>query len=443
LSGIANSVSFNRFSGRDSRIFIHGRGGIVTRQTVLLWALFNAFVIAMLVLDLKVLRRDARAVSIREALTWSIVWIALAMIFCSGIYLAWGEEKAFEFLAGYLIEKSLSVDNLFVFLVIFSYFSVPAEYQHRVLFWGILGALVMRAIFIAAGAALLTQFHWMIYVFGGFLIYTGAKLMMAGDEKIDPEKNIALRLVRRIIPVTDEYQGQRFFIRRDGRLWATPLLLVLVVIESTDLIFAVDSIPAIFAITRDTFIVYTSNVFAILGLRALYFLLAGVMDMFRFLKVGLSFVLCFVGAKMLLIDVYKIPIEASLAVVASILAVSVFASLLYPMPAEVPVGVPPVKFVPATERFRRQVLWVWIILIASSLLLVKLTSIPAGPSAHEAIVTIRMAQRVLYDTMKTAPAEKKFDDAEAALESALEALDQRRYQEAILGAQKTLELVRR
>jgi predicted tellurium resistance membrane protein TerC len=320
---------------------------------------------------------------------------------------------------------------------------VPAHLQHRVLFWGILGALVMRAIFIAAGAALLTQFHWMIYVFGGFLIYTGAKLMMAGDEKIDPEKNIALRLVRRFIPVTDDYQGQRFFIRRDGRLWATPLLLVLVVIETTDLIFAVDSIPAIFAITRDTFIVYTSNVFAILGLRALYFLLAGVMDLFRFLKVGLSFVLCFVGAKMLLIDFYKIPIEASLAVVASILAVSVFASLLYPVPAEVPLAAPPAKFVPATERFRRQVLWVWIILIASSLLLVKLTSIPAGPSAHEAIVTIRMAQRVLYDTMKTAPAEKKFDDAEAALESALEALDQRRYQEAILDAQKTLELVRR
>jgi len=413
----------------------------VSQDTLLLWGLFNAFVVGMLVLDLKVFRREARAVSIKEALLWSIVWITLAMIFCFGIYLAWGEEKAFEFLAGYLIEKSLSVDNLFVFLVIFSFFAVPAQYQHRVLFWGILGALIMRAIFIAVGAALLATFHWMIYVFGAFLIFTGAKLMVTGDEEIDPEKNLALRLLRRVLPVTDEYQGQRFFIRRDGRLWATPLLLVLVVIETTDLIFAVDSIPAIFAITQDTFIVYTSNVFAILGLRALYFLLAGVMGMFRFLKVGLSFVLCFVGTKMLLIDFYKIPIGISLAVVASILAVSILASLLYPVPAEVPVAVPAAKFVPAGEKFRRRLLWGWLFLVAASLLLVKLTSIPSGPSAHEAIVSIRTAQRVLYDAMKTAPSGQGFEDAEAALESALEALDQKRYQDALIDAQRTRELI--
>jgi TerC family integral membrane protein len=411
----------------------------VTQETLLLWGLFNVFVFGMLILDLKVFRREARAVTIREALIWSIVWIALAMIFCLGIYFAWGEEKAFEFLAGYIIEKSLSVDNLFVFLVIFSYFAVPAEYQHRVLFWGILGALVLRAIFIAAGAALLTTFHWMIYVFGGFLIFTGGKLMVAGDEKIDPEKNLALRLLRRVLPVTEEYQGQRFFMRREGRLWATPLLLVLVVIETTDLIFAVDSIPAIFAITRDTFIVYTSNVFAILGLRALYFLLAGVMDMFRYLKVGLSFVLCFVGSKMLLVDIYKIPIEISLAVVAAILAVSVLASLLVPAPGAAPAA--PARFVPATRASRRRLLWGWFTLVAASLLLVKVTSIPLGPSAHEAIVSIRTAQRILYERMKVAPQGRDFEDAEAALESALEALDQRRYQEAILGAQKTRELI--
>jgi tellurite resistance protein TerC len=416
----------------------------VSQQTLLLWGLFNVFVVGMLILDLKFFRREARVVSLREALIWSIVWIVLAMVFCIGIYLAWGEEKAFEFLAGYLIEKSLSVDNLFVFIVIFSYFSVPAAYHHRVLFWGILGALILRAIFIAAGAALLSTFHWMIYVFGGFLIFTGAKLMLAGDDQMDPEKNLALRLVRHVIPVTKEYQGQRFFVRRDGRLWATPLLLVLVVIETTDLIFAVDSIPAIFAITRDTFIIYTSNVFAILGLRALYFLLAGVMDMFRYLKVGLSFVLCFVGFKMLLIDFYKIPIGASLAVVASILAVSILASLLYPHPPPLaaPLAAPVPRFLPASQKFRQQVLWGWFFLVAASLLIVKLTSIPSGPSAHEAMAMIRIAQRELYEAMKRAPRRITFEDAEAALEAALQALEERRYQEAIASAKKTHELAR-
>jgi tellurite resistance protein TerC len=245
-----------------------------------------------------------------------------------GIYFFRGGEKALEFLTGYVIEWSLSVDNLFVFLVIFSYFAVPPVYQHRVLFWGILGALVLRASFIATGTALLANFHWMIYVFGGFLIFTGIKLLFAGDDKIEPEKNPAVLLVRRFMKITPEYQGQRFFIRKDGKLWATPLFLVLVVVETTDVIFAVDSIPAIFAITLDPFIVYTSNVFAILGLRALFFLLAGVMEMFHYLRVGLSFVLCFVGIKMVIVDFYKIPIGASLAVVAGILLLSILASVL-------------------------------------------------------------------------------------------------------------------
>lgn len=295
---------------------------------LLLWVVFNIFVLGILALDLLVLHRKAHAVSLREALAWSCVWVSMALIFCLGIYFFHGGEKALEFLTGYVIEWSLSVDNLFVFLVIFSYFAVPPVYQHRVLFWGILGALVLRASFIATGTALLANFHWMIYVFGGFLIFTGIKLLFAGDDKIEPEKNPAVLLVRRFIKVTPEYQGQRFFIRKDGKLWATPLFLVLVVVETTDVIFAVDSIPAIFAITLDPFIVYTSNVFAILGLRALFFLLAGVMEMFHYLRVGLSFVLCFVGIKMVIVDFYKIPIGASLGVVAGILLLSILASVL-------------------------------------------------------------------------------------------------------------------
>ncbi|MGH7798660.1 MAG: TerC family protein [Candidatus Binatia bacterium] len=293
-----------------------------------LWVVFNVFVLGVLALDLLVLHRKAHAVSLREAAAWSCVWVSLALLFCLGVYFFRGGEKALEFLTGYVIEWSLSVDNLFVFLVIFSYFAVPAVYQHRVLFWGILGALVLRATFIATGAALLAKFHWMIYVFGGFLIFTGIKLLFSGDEKIEPEKNPAVRLVRRFMKVTPDYHGQRFFIRKDGKLWATPLFLVLVVVETTDVIFAVDSIPAIFAITLDPFIVYTSNVFAILGLRALFFLLAGVMEMFRYLKVGLSFVLCFVGAKMLVADFYKVPIGVSLGVVGGILLLSILASMV-------------------------------------------------------------------------------------------------------------------
>ncbi len=295
---------------------------------VFLWVIFNIFVLGILALDLLVLHRTAHTVSLREALVWSCVWVSLALFFCLGIYFFRGGEKALEFLTGYVIEWSLSVDNLFVFLVIFSYFAVPPLYQHRVLFWGILGALVLRAAFIATGAALLSNFHWMIYVFGGFLIFTGIKLLCAGEEKLEPEKNPAVKLVRRFMNITPDYHGQKFFIRIDGKRWATPLFLVLVVVETTDVIFAVDSIPAIFAITLDPFIVYTSNVFAILGLRALFFLLAGVMEMFRYLKVGLSFVLCFVGAKMLIADFYKIPIGLSLAVVGGILVLSILASVL-------------------------------------------------------------------------------------------------------------------
>jgi tellurite resistance protein TerC len=299
----------------------------VTSDNLFLWVIFNVFVLGILALDLLVLHRKAHAVSLREALAWSCVWISLALLFAVGVYFFRGGEKALEFLTGYVIEWSLSVDNLFVFLVIFSYFAVPPIYQHRVLFWGILGALVLRAVFIATGTALLTNFHWMIYVFGGFLIFTGIKLLFAGEEKIEPEKNPAVRLVRRFMNVTPDYHGQQFFIRKGRRLWATPLFLVLIVVETTDVIFGVDSIPAIFAITLDPFIVYTSNVFAILGLRALFFLLAGVMDMFRFLKIGLSFVLCFVGIKMVIVDFYKIPIGISLGVVAGILGISILASI--------------------------------------------------------------------------------------------------------------------
>lgn len=295
----------------------------------------------MLTLDLGVFHRKAHAVTLKEAGIWSTVWIALALIFNLAIYWFWGPQKALEFITGYLIEKSLSVDNLFVFLMIFQYFAVPAVYQHRVLFWGILGALIMRAIFIAVGTALLENFHWMIYVFGGFLIFTGIKMLLHGDEKLDPEKNPVLRLVRRLLPITPEYRGQSFFVRDCDKLCATPLIMVLVVVETTDLIFALDSIPAIFAITRDPFIVYTSNVFAILGLRALYFLLAGIMQMFRYLKIGLSLVLCFVGAKMMIIEIYKIPIGMSLAVVGSILLLSVIASMLAQWREKRLVGQPP------------------------------------------------------------------------------------------------------
>ena len=297
-------------------------------ERLFLWVGFNVFVLAMLALDLGVFHRKAHTISIKEASIWSVVWVCLAMIFNIGIYYAWGAEKALEFLTGYVIEKSLSVDNLFVFLMIFQYFSTPSEYQHRVLFWGILGALILRAVFIATGSALLSNFHWMIYVFGGFLVVTGIKMYLQGDEKIEPEKNPVVRLFERFVPIIRKYDGHNFFIRREGKSYATLLMLVLIVVETTDVIFAIDSIPAIFAITDDPFIIYTSNVFAILGLRALYFMLAGVMEMFVYLKIGLSVVLCFVGAKMMLIDIYKIPIGVSLTVIGSVLLLTIIASWL-------------------------------------------------------------------------------------------------------------------
>jgi len=287
----------------------------------------------MLVLDLGVFHRRAHKVSIREALVWSAVWIGLALVFAAGVWFELGRERALEFLTGYIIEKSLSVDNLFVFLVIFSYFGVAPRYQHKVLFWGILSALVFRAAFIAAGVTLIRQFHWVIYVFGVFLVYSGVKLFFQKGHEIHPEQNPVLRLLRRfrrLFPITKRYLGGRFLFRRHGAWVGTPLLVVLIMIETSDIVFAVDSIPAILAITTDPFVVYTSNVFAILGLRALYFALAGVMEVFHYLHYGLSFILAFVGVKMLLADIYKIPVPVALGVVAVILAGSVILSLLRP-----------------------------------------------------------------------------------------------------------------
>jgi tellurite resistance protein TerC len=293
------------------------------------WIGFNLFVLAMLALDLGLLNKRAHTVHFREALGWSAMWVALAAAFAVIVYFWHGRPATLEFVTGYVIELSLSVDNLFVFLVIFRYFRVPAEYQHEVLFWGIIGALVMRGIFIAAGVGLMTRFHWIVYVFGAMLIYSGIKLLRQGDAEIHPENNPVLKLFRRLIPVTKDYEGDKFFVRKH-RLYATPLLAVLVVVETTDLLFAVDSIPAILAITRDAFIVYTSNVFAILGLRSMYFALAGLMDIFHYLHYGLSIVLIFVGIKMIGSNLFKIPTAIALAVVILVLASSVLASVMFP-----------------------------------------------------------------------------------------------------------------
>lgn len=302
--------------------------GTFMKASPLLWTAFNGFVLLMLALDLGVFHRKAHSVKVKEAMVWTGVWILLAFIFAGGIHYWRGYEASLQFVAGYLIEKSLSVDNLFVFLVIFSYFKVPPVFQHKVLFWGILGALLMRAGLIAVGAVLISRFHWTMYLFGGFLVLTGIKLAFQKGDGVHPEKNPVVRMVRKIVPVTGDYAGARFFVRENGRLFATPLLLVLLTVEFTDLVFALDSIPAIFAVTPDPFIVYTSNVFAILGLRSLYFALAGVMDLFHYLKHGLAVVLVFVGVKMLIADVAKIPIGISLAVVGGILLVSILASVI-------------------------------------------------------------------------------------------------------------------
>ena len=306
--------------------------------TPVLWGLFTLFVAALLALDLGVFHRRAHVIQPREALGWSAFWIALALAFNAVVWLWFGPQHGMEFFTGYLIEKALSVDNIFVFVVLFSYFQVPPGYQHRVLFWGIVGAIVFRVIFILAGAALLEAFHAIVYAFGALLILTGLRLLRA-SERPHPDRNPVVRLARRLMPITTGYRGGAFVIREAGRRTATPLLLALVAVETTDIIFAVDSIPAIFAVTRDPFIVYTSNIFAILGLRSLYFLLAGVVDRFHYLKVGLSLVLVFVGLKMLASDVLMVPIGISLAAVAALIGGSILASLLRPVPE--PVTRPP------------------------------------------------------------------------------------------------------
>jgi tellurite resistance protein TerC len=308
----------------------------------LLWAGFIGFVLVMLAIDLGVFHKKAHEVSLKEAGAWSGVWFVMAMIFNVGIYVWFGPDRALEFTTGYLIEKALAVDNIFVFVIIFASFGVPTLYQHRVLFWGVLGALVMRAAFILAGGALIQQFHWAIYAFGALLVITGLKLLLQRHEDVHPERNPIVRAVQRIFPVAHDNTEGHFMVVRNGRRFATPLLLALVAVEVTDVIFAVDSIPAIFAITTDPFIVFTSNIFAILGLRSLYFLLAGVITKFTYLKVGLSLVLIFVGAKMLLADVFKIPIVVSLGMIAALLGGSIVASILRPVRTEaLPAPSPP------------------------------------------------------------------------------------------------------
>jgi tellurite resistance protein TerC len=294
---------------------------------LLFWILFNAFVILMLALDLGVFHRKTHEVSLKEALTWTSVWVILALVFNAIIFYWRGQQQALEFFTGYLVEKALSIDNIFVFIMIFTYFQVPSKYQHKVLFWGIIGALVMRVIFIFAGVALIEKFHFTIYIFGALLIYTGYKMFYHNNAKIEPDKNPIIRFFKKFMPVTPDLHEDKFFVKLSGKQFATPLFLVLILIETTDLIFAVDSIPAILAITQDQFIVYTSNVFAILGLRSLYFALAGVVHRFWLLSYGLAVVLVFVGIKMLLIDVYKIPIEWSLVFIATIITGSIVLSL--------------------------------------------------------------------------------------------------------------------
>jgi tellurite resistance protein TerC len=282
----------------------------------------------MLAFDLGVFHRHAHTVSIKEASIWSIVWITLALAFNAGLYFFSGPEPALQFFTGYLIEKSLSVDNIFVFVLLFTYFAVPAAYQHRVLFWGILGALLMRGLMIALGVVLLETFHWIIYLFGAFLIVTGLRMAFHKEAEVHPERNPVLKLVRRLVPVTNDYERDRFVVRRAGQVLVTPLLLVLLVVETTDVLFALDSIPAIFAVTRDPFLVYTSNVFAILGLRSLYFVFANVMGKFSYLKLGLAVVLSLVGVKMVLTDIYHIPTALSLGVIALVLAAAILASVV-------------------------------------------------------------------------------------------------------------------
>lgn len=299
----------------------------------LLWICFNVFVFVMLVVDLFFHRKDSE-IKVKEAMLWSAFWIALALVFNLGVYYYRGHDAALKFLTGYLLEESLSVDNLFVFLIIFSYFKIPHRYQHKILFWGILGAVCFRALFIFAGVALIHRFHWIIYFFGALLVWTGYKLFSEKDKEVDPDKNVGIRLFKKVMPVTTTYEHGDFFVKKDKKWYATPLWVALIAVETTDIIFAVDSIPAILAVTTDPFIVYTSNIFAILGLRSLFFALSGMMQMFHFLHYGLGAILIFVGVKMLIADIVKVPIAAALAVIAGVLALSVIASIIWPQKKE-------------------------------------------------------------------------------------------------------------
>lgn len=310
-------------------------------EPIYAWIGFILFVFGMLALDLGIFQRKSHIISIRESLLWTAFWITLALLFNLGIYYFEGRQVALEFLAGYLIEKSLSVDNIFIFLLIFSYFKVPPIYQHKVLFWGILGAIVIRFLFIVLGISLIHRFDFIIYIFGGFLVYTGFKMMQGKEEEIHPEDNPVLKFFSRFFPVTAAYEGDKFFVRRAGKLFATPLILVLLMVETTDIIFAVDSIPAIFGVTLNPFIVFTSNIFAILGLRALYFALCGIMNRFHYLSYGLSIILIFVGIKMLISELYPIPIGAALCFIALVLIGSVVISMMFPAkPTQCPPGTP-------------------------------------------------------------------------------------------------------
>ncbi|MGQ0607900.1 MAG: TerC family protein [Chloroflexota bacterium] len=308
---------------------------------IISWVIFTVAIFGLLALDLFVFHRDAKPVRMREAGVWVGVWVALGLAFGAWIFLTRGATSGGEYLAGYLIEYSLSMDNVFVFAVLFSYFGVPAAYQHRLLFWGVLGAIVFRAIFIVGGIALLERFHFVVYLFGLLLLFTAWRMVTAGTDNVDPDKNVFLRLIRRVIPVTDEFVGQSFFTRRNGKLWATPLFAALVVIETSDIMFAIDSVPAILAITTDTFIVFTSNAFAIMGLRSLYFLLAGLIDRFEYLKYGLAALLAFAGVKMLLSDVFHIDVWVSLGIIVAILGSSIVVSLVATRDRHLPDASPP------------------------------------------------------------------------------------------------------
>ena len=294
------------------------------------WVLFTIFILAMLALDLGVINRKAHVIKMKEALLWTSFWVSLSLIFGVGIYYFYGHAKAMEYFAGYLIEYSLSVDNLFVFMLIFKYFGVPRQLEHKALFWGILLALVTRAVFILAGVALINTFHWIIYVFGVFLVYTGVKMALNKQTEVHPDRNIAIRLLRFFVPVSNAFSGARFFVVKKGIRYATPMLAVVLALETTDILFAIDSIPAVLAITKDPFIVYTSNVFAILGLRSLFFAISGLMQLFHLLHYGLAAILTFVGVKMLIEDFFHIPVSASLIVIASILAASIISSIIWP-----------------------------------------------------------------------------------------------------------------